>query len=143
MKQVLICWLLMLCLSLPGQSQSIPEGAIGIDLHTSTADSTLYNAVQGFLETQEYVIEESDAAVYTLATESKEEPKHIRIRVLVAVENGVAHFTAEGSTVPGDTATNELFEYEGDTKVGFVVLNHLVDQFAKSFDLATIEYLLP
>ncbi len=43
----------------------------------------------------------------------------------------------------GDSSPEEPFVYEGDTKAGFLVLNRLVDLFAKSFDLATIEYDVP
>lgn len=131
----------MLGLSLAGRPQAIPEGAIGIDLQTTAADSVLYNAVHDFLETQDYVIEESDAARYTLTTEQKEEANHIQIRVLVTVENGTAHFTARGGTEPG--SSNEALVYEDDTKAGFMILSRLVDLFAKSFDLATMEYVVP
>ena len=130
-------------LSLLGYAQSIPEGATGIDLQTATADSSLFRAVQGFLETQEYIIEDADEARYTLATERREEMNNVRIRVLVTVSDGIAHFTAEGRVLVGGTAPEEPFVYEDDTKAGFMVLNRLVDLFAKSFDLATIEYEVP
>ena len=141
MKLLLI--LLTLSLHLLGRAQSIPEGATGIDVQTSRADSTLYDAVQGFLETQEYIIGETDAARYTLTTEQKEEANAIQIRVSVTVENGIAHFTAAGSTPSGGTTSDEPFVYEDDSKAGFIVLNRLVDQFAKAFDLATVEYVVP
>ena len=143
MKLSLFALFVTIGLSLSGYAQSIPEGATGIDLQTSTADSSLYRAVQGFLETQDYVIEEADEARYTLATERREEMNNVRIRVLVTVDNGIAHFTAEGRVLVGDTAPEEPFVYEGDTKAGFMILNRLVDLFAKSFDLATIEYDIP
>lgn len=143
MKILLLLLTLMVCLSLSGHAQSIPQGATGIDVQTSMADSTLYNAVQGFLETQEYVIEETDAARYTLTTEQKEELTGIQIRVLATVENGVAHFTAEGTLPLDGAASGEPFVYEDDSKVGFMILNRLVDQFAKAFDLATVEYVVP
>ncbi len=73
MKVLLFALVVTMFLSLSGHTQSIPEGATGIDLQTSTADSSLYRAVQGFLETQEYIIEDADEAQYTLATERREE----------------------------------------------------------------------
>lgn len=135
--------MLGLLLTKPGMGQSIPQGADGIDLHTKTADSVLFRSVQGFLETQEFVIEDADETALSLETELKDEPNNVRIRVLVTVEEGTAHFQAEGIGKPGDTDTDELFTYEGDRKAGFAVLSRLVDQFAKSFDRATIEYLTP
>lgn len=143
MKLSLFVLLLTTGLSWSGHAQSIPEGATGIDLQTSTADSSLYHAVQGFLETQDYVIEDADEARYTLATERREEMNNVRIRVLVTVIDGIAHFTAEGRILVGDTSPEQPFTYVGDRKAGFMVLNRLVDLFAKSFDLATIEYELP
>ena len=143
MKLLLFVLLLTIGVSLSAHAQSIPEGATGIDLQTSTADSSLYRAVQGFLETQDYVIEEADEARYALATERREETNNVRIRVLVTVDNGIARFTAEGRVLVGDASPEEPFVYEGDTKAGFMVLNRLVDLFATSFDLATIEYDVP
>lgn len=143
MKLVLFILLLIVGQSWPGRAQSIPEGATGIDLQTATADSSLYQAVQGFLETQDYVIEEADEARYTLTTERREELNNVQIRVLVTVTDGTVHFTAAGRVSAGDAASEALFVYENDTKAGFIVLNRLVDLFAKSFDLATIEYDVP
>jgi hypothetical protein len=143
MKLSLFILSLTIGLSLSVHAQSIPEGATGIDLRTTTADSSLYRAIQGFLETQDYIIEDADEARYTLATERREEANNVRIRVLVTVENGIAHFTAEGRVLVGDTSPEEPFVNEDDTKAGFLVLNKLVDLFAKSFDLATIEYEVP
>ena len=128
---------------LTGRAQSIPDGAAGIEVRTSLTDSTLYNAVQGFLETQEFVIEDADEATYTLTTERKRATAAIQIRVLVSVENSVAHFTAEGITEPDETLPDEPFVYDDEGKAGFIILNRLVDQFAKAFDLATIEYVVP
>lgn len=143
MKTLLFVLILVLEAGLPGYTQSIPEGANGIDLQTSMADSTLYTAVQDFLETQDYVIEEADEARYTLTTEHRKGPNKVQMRVLVTVENGTARFTAEGSILPGNAARNELLVYEDEGKAGFMILNQLVDQLAKSFDLATIEYVVP
>ena len=143
MKVSLFILLLTVGINLSGHAQSIPEGATAIDLQTATADSSLYRSVQDFLETQEYVIEESDEARYTLATERREEINNVRIRVLVSVENGTAHFTAEGWVLAGDATPQKPFLYDDDTKAGFMVLHRLVDLFAKSFDLATIEYEVP
>ena len=143
MKLLLPVLLLTVLLSSAGRAQSIPEGATGIDLQTSMADSTLYEAVQGFLETQDYVIDEADAAIYTLSTERHEEMNNVRIQVLVRVENGIAHFTAQGRILTDNTTPERVFAYEDDLKPGFMVLNRLVDLFAKSFDLATVEYVLP
>jgi hypothetical protein len=143
MKLSLFILLLTVGINLSGRAQSIPEGATGIDLRTATADSSLYRAVQGFLETQDYIIEDADEAQYTLVTERHEGMDNVRIQVKVSVENGIAHFTAEGRILGSDTKPEEPFVYEGDTKAGFMVLNRLVDLFAKSFDLATIEYEVP
>lgn len=125
----------------PARSGSVPVGATGIDLVTTQADSALFRAVSGFLETQEYVIEQTDEQKYALSTELNEgvEPS---MRVLVSVESGTAHFTAEGR--PSDWAdTDQPFTNEGETKAGFLALNRLVDQFARSFANATIEYQSP
>lgn len=143
MKLVLPILLLTVFLSSAGRAQSIPEGATGIDLRTSSADSSLYHAVQDFLETQDYIIEEADEAHYTLATERHEGTDNVRLQVKVSVEDGIAHFTAEGRILGGDTSPEKPFVYEGDRKAGFMVLNRLVDLFAKSFDLATMEYEVP
>ena len=128
---------------LSGRAQTIPDGATGIDVQTSLTDSTLYGAVQGFLETQAFVIEEADEATHTLTTELKEESTSIKIRVLVTVENSIAHFTAEGTTPSDNTVSDEQFVYEDEGKAGFAILNRLVDQFAKAFELATVEYVVP
>jgi hypothetical protein len=124
-----------------GQTEPIQAGATGIDLVTAQPDSVLFKAVSGFLETQEYVIEQTDEQTYVLSTELNEgvEPS---MRVLVSVENGTAHFTAEGR--PSDWAdTDQPFTNEGETKTGFLALNRLVDQLARSFANATIEYQTP
>ncbi|QJD81273.1 hypothetical protein HH216_07005 [Spirosoma rhododendri] len=124
-----------------GQAGAVPAGATGIDLVTTQPDSALFRAVSGFLETQEYVIEQTDEQKYALSTELNEgvEPS---MRILVSVESGTAHFTAEGR--PSDWAdTDQPFTNEGETKAGFLALNRLVDQFARSFANATIEYQTP
>lgn len=142
MKIVLLLLTLLIGPCLSGRAQSIPEGATGIDLQTSMADSSLYHAVQDFLETQNFVIDDADAALYTLSTERREEMNNVRIQVMVRVENSIAHFTAEGSVLVGDTTPEGPFVYQGYRKAGFMVLNRLVDQFAKAFDLATVEYVV-
>lgn len=125
----------------PVQAESIPTGATGIDLVTAQPDSLLFKAVAGFLETQSYVIEQADEQTHTLSTELNEDVEP-SMRVLVSVESGTAHFTAEGR--PSDWAdTDQPFTNEGETKAGFLVLNRLIDQFARSFANATVEYQTP
>lgn len=124
-----------------GYAQSIPVGAAGIDLVTAQPDSVLFRAVSGFLETQEFVIEQTDEQTYVLSTELNENVTP-SMRVLVSVDGGTAHFTAEGR--PSDWAdTDQPFTHDGETKAGFLVLNRLVDQFARSFANATVEYVTP
>ena len=124
-----------------GYAQSIPAGATGVDLVTAQPDSVLFRAVSGFLETQEFVIEQTDDQTYVLSTELNEGVTP-SMRVLVSVDGGTAHFTAEGR--PSDWAdTDQPFTNEGETKTGFLVLNRLVDQFARSFANATVEYVTP
>ena len=143
MKLSLLLLIMTLGLHLPGLAQSIPEGATGIEVRTSLTDSTLFSTVQGFLETQEFVIEEADEATFTLTTERKRATAAVQMRVLVIVANSIAHFTAEGITEPDETLPDEPFAYDDEDKAGFITLNRLVDQFAKAFDLATIEYVVP
>lgn len=124
-----------------GYAQSIPAGATGVDLVTTQSDSVLFRAVSGFLETQEFVIEQADEQTYVLSTELNQSLTPA-MRVLVSVDEGTAHFTAEGR--PSDWAdTDQPFTHDGETKAGFLVLNRLVDQFARSFANATVEYVVP
>ena len=126
---------LLLSLSLSGYTQSIPEGATGIDVKTTMADSSLYETARHFLDMQGYVLETADVNRLILITERRQEVSNVRIQVLVTVGNGTAHFTAEGHIVTDDTTLEGPFTYSGYYRVGFLSLNVLAEKFAQSLNL--------
>ncbi|GAB3507127.1 hypothetical protein GCM10027341_41160 [Spirosoma knui] len=126
------------------RSQSIPEGAEGIEVTTTVADSALFESTLTFLEDHGFDVETADEDQGTIAT-AYTVVQGINLRIVATVENSVVVFKGQGSA--SSSSTSEPLVYQASAselaKTGFQRLSEVVDRYAKTLDQATVEYLIP
>ena len=149
MKYLLSIFLVSLVFfSVPLHAQTIPAGADGIELTTTLSDSTLFESVQAYLENEGFSIEKADEDSATIVTAYKLAYGSTQIRILASIEKGVVVFTGEGTfdesgqQFENEPLVNEGAE-EGSIKGGFVAFNGIINRYAKTLELATLEYTVP
>lgn len=130
--------------SLSIQSQSIPEGAEGIELTTTLSDSALFESTLSFLEDEGFGIETADEDQGSIVTEYKT-AKDTKIRILATVDHSIVLFKGQGAAE--SASTNEPLTYQATTtevsRTGFIRLNEVIDRYAKTLNEATVEYIMP
>ncbi|GAB3559747.1 hypothetical protein [Spirosoma fluminis] len=125
-------------------SQPIPEGAEGIEVTTTVADSALFESTLTFLEDHGFDVETADEDQGTIAT-AYNVVQGVNVRIVATVENSVVVFKGQGSSGSGSTSEPLVYQASASelAKTGFQRLSEVVDRYAKTLDQATVEYLMP
>lgn len=136
------------------QAQPVPKGATAIEVTTTLASAALFESVQAYLEDAGFDIDEANEDEGSIVTEYKivsdfgaiKEP--VQIRILAHIEEGVVLFT--GETVAPTTGRNSrsnpvvnTLGVDGAANGEFSLMNEVITRYAKTLDLATIEYNVP
>jgi|GEM_PF-6011341 len=130
-------------------AQPIPQGAEAIELTTTLADSALFESVQAYLEESGFDIDVASEEEGTIATEYKVISEFkalqgpVQLKLLATLEKGIVVF--KGQVKPQrSTGTTPVVTYIDEKNSGaFLLIDELINRYAKTLDQATLEYIIP
>lgn len=154
MKLLVYFFFNVVLFALSARAQPVPKGAAAIEVTTTLAGSVLFESVQAYLEDAGFDIDEANEDEGSIVTEYKvisdfgaiKEP--VQIRILAHVEEGVVLFKGEtvASTIGRSSRSNPVINtlgVDGAANGEFALMNEVITRYAKTLDLATIEYNVP